>query len=75
MLAIALLGQKFIAKAKWAADPKGWFKKVLGVLFLFVGIAIISGFDKVIETKILDAGYFDVTQIEGKILDRVELPE
>jgi hypothetical protein len=29
MLAIALLGQKFVAKLKWASDPNGLFKKVL----------------------------------------------
>jgi cytochrome c biogenesis protein CcdA len=29
MLAIALLGQKFISKLKWASDPSGTFKKVL----------------------------------------------
>lgn len=70
LLAIALLWQKFISKAKWAADPKSAFKKILWVLFLLVWIAIIIWFDKKIETKILDSWYFDVTSIEQKILDK-----
>ncbi|MDQ7023710.1 MAG: peptide-methionine (S)-S-oxide reductase MsrA [Candidatus Gracilibacteria bacterium] len=45
---------------------------LLGILFLAIGIAIISGYYKVIETKVLNSGYFDVTAIEQKILDKVE---
>lgn len=72
LLLIALLGQKLIAKIRWAADPKGWFKRGLGILFIVVGVFIISGVDKQIESAILDAGYFDVTKVEELLLDRVE---
>lgn len=69
---IAFIGQKIMSKLNIAADPKGWFKKTLGVLFLLVGIAIISGVDKKIETAILDAGLFDITKIEQKLLELSE---
>ncbi len=69
LLLIAILWQKFIWKMKWASSPNGIFKKILWVLFLLVWIAIITWYDKVIETKILDAWYFDVTSIEQSILD------
>jgi cytochrome c-type biogenesis protein len=45
-LVIALLGQRVIGAARWAADPRGWFRRGLGWIFIFVGIAIIAGWDK-----------------------------
>lgn len=69
LLAIALLGQRIVGKLDKAADPHGWFKRGLGVLFLLVGIAIMTGVDKTIETALLDSGFFDVTKIEQKLLE------
>ncbi len=72
LLIIAKLWQRFISKAKWASNPNGVFKKILWVLFLAVWIAIISGYDKVIETAVINSWYFDVTAVESKILKKVE---
>jgi thiol-disulfide isomerase/thioredoxin len=73
LLAIAILGRKLINKLKFAADPNGWFKKILGMLFILVGIAVIAGFDKKVEAFVLDSGFFDVTQIEQKLLPKKEM--
>lgn len=73
LLLIALLGQKFISKAKWASSPNWIFKKVLWILFLIIWLAIITWYDKVVETAVLDSWYFDVTQIEQKILDNANI--
>lgn len=67
LLLIAWLGQKFIGKLGWATDPNGWFRKILGVVFLLIAIAIASGYDKKIEAGILDRGFFDITKIEQAI--------
>lgn len=75
LLIIALAWQKFIKKVKWASDPKWWFKKVLGVIFVLVWVAIIWWFDKKIEAKILESGYFDITSVEQIILDKVYVNE
>ncbi|QFR39412.1 cytochrome C biogenesis protein [Candidatus Gracilibacteria bacterium 28_42_T64] len=71
LLLIALLGQKFISKVKGISSPKSKFKKVLGVLFLFLGFAIIMGWDKDFESAVIDAGIFDITNFEQSILDKV----
>ncbi|MEO6078024.1 MAG: cytochrome c biogenesis protein CcdA [Candidatus Andersenbacteria bacterium] len=71
LLLVAFVGQKIVDKAGIAANPHGWFKKTLGVLFLVVGIAIISGADKALQVKLLDAGFFDITKIEQKLLEFV----
>ncbi len=70
LLAIALLGQKFVSHLTWAANPYGWFKRSLGILFLVVGLAIFTGFDKTIEAKILDSG-FNTVQFENSLLESV----
>ncbi len=70
LLFVSVVGQKIISYLGIAADPKGWFKKVLGVLFLLVGIAIIGGFDKKIQLFLIDAGIFDITKIEQGLLQK-----
>jgi cytochrome c biogenesis protein CcdA/thiol-disulfide isomerase/thioredoxin len=73
LLAIAILGRKLINKLKFAANPNGWFKKILGVLFILVGLAVITGFDKKVEAFVLDSGFFDVTKIEERLLPKKEM--
>ncbi|MES2985761.1 MAG: redoxin family protein [Patescibacteria group bacterium] len=68
LLLIAFVGQRFVGKLGNLADPNGWFKKGLGVLFIIVGVGIMFGIDKKIQRSILDAGLFDVTKVEQKIL-------
>ena len=75
LLLIALLGQRFVTKLDRAADPEGWFKRGLGILFLLVGLLVFFGGDKTIETFLLDRGFFDITQIENQILERVNMEQ
>lgn len=69
LLLIALIGQRLADRLGFAADSRGVFKRVLGVLFVLVGIAVISGADKALQIKILDTGFLDVTKIEQKLLE------
>ena len=72
LLAIAFLGQKILAKLGVAANPKGTFKKVLGILFIIIGIGIIFSLDKKLESVIADKGFYDVTKVEQGILQKNE---
>jgi cytochrome c biogenesis protein CcdA len=71
LLLIALLGERFASKLTSLSDPNGWLKRSLGVLFVVVGIMIISGLDKQLQTSILENGYFDVTKVEQKLLEKI----
>ena len=64
MLSIGLLGRNLTNKLGFLVKPNGLFKKALGLIFLLVGISVISGFDKIVEASILSSGYFDITQVE-----------
>lgn len=72
MLLIAFLGKRVMTVMNIAANPKGWFKRGLGILFLIVGIAIIFGLDKQFETFILDQGYLGVTNLEENLIKGFE---
>jgi len=67
---VAILGQKIISKLNIATDPRGWFKRTLGVIFILVSIAILTGYDKQLQISILDSGFLDVTRIEQSLLDQ-----
>lgn len=53
LLAISLAGQRVLRNVRWLADPHGWFRRVLGAVFILVGLAILTGFDKTVQTWIL----------------------
>ncbi|MBP9762983.1 redoxin family protein [Patescibacteria group bacterium] len=72
LLLISLLGQRFIQRAKFAANPRGWFKRGLGVLFILVGIFILTGADKRLQTLLLEKGYFNITNLEQTLLQSTE---
>ena len=72
MFLIAYAGQRFMKKIKIAADPNGKIKKVLGIIFLIVGISIITGLDKKFEATLLQMGWGDFSQFEQSLIDRVK---
>ena len=75
LIIIALIGERIMAKVGKVSDPRGWFKKIFGVIFILVAIAIISGYDKKLQISLLDAGFLDVTKIEQKLLDKKEVKD
>ncbi len=74
MFLIGYLGQKAVAKARWAANPHGAFRKILGALFLIVGLTILMSWDKAAESWLLDRG-FNVTRVEESLLKKFEITE
>jgi cytochrome c biogenesis protein CcdA len=71
MLAISILGRGLVKKLGLFSNPNGWFKKILGIIFILIGIAIIFGLDKQLETSLLNnPNFFDITKIENQLLDR-----
>ena len=69
LLIVTFVGQKIMVRLNLVADPRGRVKKFFGILFILVGIALITGFDKKLQISILDSGFFDVTKVEQKLLE------
>lgn len=59
LLLVGLVGQQFVTKLGWASNPHGWFKRLLGIIFIAVGVAVIFGLDKQLQAFILESGLYD----------------
>jgi cytochrome c biogenesis protein CcdA/thiol-disulfide isomerase/thioredoxin len=68
LLAIALGGRRLTKRLKWTAQPNGWFRRSLAILLIVVGVAIITGVDKRIQTWILVHIPISSTQLEEKLV-------
>lgn len=53
LLAIALLGQRLVRRLRWAADPHSVLRRVLGALFVVVGVLILTGLMQDLEAWLL----------------------
>lgn len=67
LFAVAFLGQKTVKLLGVASDPNSLFKKIIGIIFILVGIAVIFGIDKKIEAA-LPAGAFGEVNFEQYLL-------
>ena len=70
LLAIALIGQRFIGAARWAADPHGWFRRGLGWIFIVIGIAVIAGWDKDLQTWVIENSPIRPWELDAEFIPR-----
>ncbi len=70
LLVIAYFGQHIVNKISAHMDTAGNIKKVFGVLIIIVGVAILTGYDKKLETFILDSGYGATINLENSLIEK-----
>jgi peptide methionine sulfoxide reductase msrA/msrB len=70
LILIAYFGQQIVNKITTHMQTAGTIKKVFGVLIIIVGIAVFTGYDKKVETLILDSGYGATIQLEDSLIER-----
>ena len=70
LLLIALLGRRITTKLGWAANPNGWFRRGLAILLILVGLAVVLGYDKKLQTWALEHTPFTINQIEEKLVPK-----
>lgn len=70
LLLIAYFGQQMVNKISAHMQTAGKLKQVFGVLIILVGIAVLTGYDKKIETFILDSGYGATIQLENSLIEK-----
>ncbi len=59
LLLVSLFGRAVVERLGWLSDPHGTFRKVIGVIFIAVGIGVILGLDRDLQTWILENGWYD----------------
>ncbi len=57
LLIIGILGQKVLTKLNLLANPNSFFKKSISIFFIVLGIFIIFGIDKDIESWMVENGF------------------
>jgi len=62
LLLVAFLGQSFARRLGLLANPRGWFRRIVGILLMIVGIAVILGLDKQFQAFVLEQGWYDPIQ-------------
>lgn len=68
LLLVAFVGQSVITKMGWMTNPKGWFIKVLGIIFICVGLVVMFGIDKQIQEYVLEQGWYDpISNLEQRL--------
>ena len=67
LFAIAYMGQRVIVWLGFASDSKSVFKRIIGIIFIIVGLAVIFGIDKKIESS-LPSGAFGEIGLEQGLL-------
>jgi len=68
LLLIAYVGQAVVAKLRWLSNPAGWFKRVIGILFIIVGLFVLFGIDKKIQAYVLEQGWYDpISNLEHRL--------
>lgn len=59
LLLIAIAGQSVVERLKWASNPRGWFRRSIGIIFIVVGLSVLLGLDKDFQAYVLDQGWYD----------------
>ncbi|MCH8518355.1 cytochrome c biogenesis protein/redoxin [Candidatus Gracilibacteria bacterium] len=70
---IAFFGQKFSQKLKVFSRKN--ISKILGVLFLLIGLAIILGYDKKVEAWILEKNFLNLVEFEYNLTNQLDLEQ
>lgn len=70
LLLIAYFGRSLTEKITAKSHKNNKLKKFFALLIILVGLAILTGYDKKIETAILDSGYGATIELENKLLEK-----
>lgn len=72
LLVIGYYGQRFISKLKFAANPRGWFQKTIGIIFILVGVLVITGGSQGLQTYISEHTPFNFDGISSEFLPKTK---
>ena len=68
LLLVALLGQSITKRLGVISNPRGKFMRILGVIFIIVGVSLLFGLDKKAQTYLLEHGWYDpISHLEEKL--------
>lgn len=70
LLVVAYLGRAAVQKMGWLSNPNGWLKRAVGIIFITVGLVVMFGLDKKIQSYVLEQGWYDpISNLEKRLTD------
>lgn len=54
LLAVGLVGQRLIRRLRWAADPHSPLRRIVGIVFVVLGVLILTGTLQNVEAWVLE---------------------
>lgn len=70
LLLIAFFGQTLLRALMARMHTAHTMKRLFGALIILIGIAVFTGYDKKLETQILDSGYGATIELEDTLINR-----
>jgi cytochrome c biogenesis protein CcdA len=68
LFGIALLGNRLLKKITWASNPYGWFQRTIAILFIIVGLLVITGTDKDIQAYLVERDFLNIKTLEETLV-------
>ncbi len=59
LLLVSYFGARLTKRLGWTLDESGWFRRLLGFVFILVGVGILLGWDKALQALLLEQGFYD----------------
>jgi len=70
LLAVGYYGQRLTSRIKFASNPKGYFQRSLAIIFIVVGILIISGSGTKIQVWVGNHTPFNFDGLSAKLIPK-----
>lgn len=68
LLAVGYAGQRLVRRLSWASNPHGWFQRIVAILFIIVGLLVMTGYDKKFQTYISEHTPFNFDGLSAKLI-------
>jgi cytochrome c biogenesis protein CcdA/thiol-disulfide isomerase/thioredoxin len=70
LLAVSYYGQRLTSRLRFASDPRGAFQRSLGVLFILVGVLIVTGSGTKLQVWAADHTPFNFDGLSSKLIPK-----
>ena len=70
LLLIGYYGQRLTARLRFASNPNGYFQRGLAILFILVGLLIISGLGTKLQVAVANHSPFKFDNLSAKLLPK-----
>ena len=73
LLLVIRWGRGLIQRLQIVSSSDGWFKKFIGLIILLTWLAILTGFDKIVESKFVDLTGTSLINRESQLIHKAGL--